>query len=281
MYNLESVIAKIESQVTGDDERHAVLTAIKARLAELREEEARLGDDSALTTLTKEKSTENSESTESALKPEPLPTERQVSANRSVSLATETGSHGAAGHEPPDNAKNFAAALDKLDPALRAVASDLYEQLHEKSKFARLTSPERDAIVELLRTHTCEGVVEIIAQPPPIGLNLRTSRPGISRFRDDYIRTAMAEQKRRRDEAAEQQRLAFDQSFQKANTSNDAFRKATETQIRKRLFQVAHDPASDYHEIRWLIKSLEMLGAQQTDPPPQLPISIAAPKLAP
>jgi hypothetical protein len=263
MFNLESTIAKIELQVTTDDDRQSFLRALKARLAERLRQEAELA---TLTNLTGKKSAESSESTESAFQPEPLRTEQQVSANRSLSLGTEPGSPTDA-PEPPDNAKNFAAALDKLDPALRAVASDLYEQLHEKSKFARLSSPERDAIVELLRVHTCERVVEIIAQPPPLGLNLRTSRPGISRFRDDYIRAAMDEQKRRRDEAAEQQRLAMEAAFNAANASDNAFRKATETQIRKRLFQVAHDPASDFHEIRWLIRSLEMLKPAQPSPP--------------
>lgn len=37
------------------------------------------------------------------------------------------------------------------------------------------------------------------------------------------------------------------------------FRNVTQSEIRKRLFRVVNDPASDYHEIRWLIKSLEML----------------------
>lgn len=263
MFNLESTIAKIESQVTTDDDRQAFLRALKARLAERQRLETELA---TLTTLTGEKSAESSESTESVLKPEPLTTEQQASANRSLSLGPESVAPTEA-HEPPENAKNFAAALDKLDPALRHVASDLYEQLHEKSKFARLTSPERDAIVELLRVHTCERVVEIIAQPPPIGLNLRTSRPGISRFRDDYIRTAMDEQKRRREEAAEQQRLAKEAAFKTVNVSDDAFRKDTETQIRKRLFDAAHDPASDFHEIRWLIKSLEMLRCNQPSSP--------------
>ena len=115
--------------------------------------------------------------------------------------------------------------------------------------------------------HTCERVVEIIAQPPPIGLNLQTSRPGISRFRDDYIRTAMDEQKRRCEEAAEQQRLAKEAAFKTVNVSDDGFRKDTETQIRKRLFDAAHDPASDFHEIRWLIKSLEMLRSSQPSSP--------------
>jgi hypothetical protein len=44
-----------------------------------------------------------------------------------------------------------------------------------------------------------------------------------------------------------------EESFKAAN--------ATQSEIRKRLFHAVNDPTSDYHEIRWLIKSLEMLRA--------------------
>jgi hypothetical protein len=270
MYNLESVIAKIESQVTGDDERLALVTALKARLTELRQAESELAGESTLTTpttLTKEKSAEPAERGERPLQPEAFPTERQVSADRARSLSTEQFAPPSDPDEPNDNAKNFAAALDKLDPALRQVAADLYEELHYKSKFARLTSAEREAIVQLLRIHSCERVVEIIAQPRPLGMNLKTSRQGVGRFREDYIQAAIQEQKRRAAEADEERRLALEESFKKANASDDDFRKATEIQIRKRLFQVAHDPSSDFHEIRWLIRSLEMLNFNHSSSP--------------
>jgi hypothetical protein len=247
MYNLDD----IESQVTDNETRQALLSVLKARLARLQDQQP----ESGLTKIPTKNSADSGESGESALQPQPLPPESEVSPGESDSPPTEPGER----DDPPENARKFAAALDKLDPALRAAAADLYELLHYKSKFARLTSTQREAIVELLRHHTCEDVAKIIAEPPPIGMSLQTSKPGVIRFRDDYMRCAMQHGKRESEQAAEQRRLAFDESFKAANASDDSFRNVTQSEIRKRLFRAAHDPASDYHEIRWLIKSLEML----------------------
>jgi hypothetical protein len=269
MYNRESILAKIESEVTDINERHALLGRLKERLAKLQQEEAEAraqaqaqGEGEAqaqgeaeLARLTNKKSGDSGGSGESALQQQPLTSESQVNRSESDSLARDSGDSS----DPPDNAKNFAAALDKLDPALRETASDLYEYLHYKSKFARLTSVQREAVVELLRHHTCEKVASILAEPPPIGMNLRTSKAGVVRFREDYMRCAMQNSKRPSQEAAAQQRLAIEESFKSANASDESFRQTTEAPLRKRLFEAVHDPASDYHEIRWLIKSLGML----------------------
>ena len=253
MYNL----GDIESQVTGNETRQTLLSALKARMAKLDQ----IQTESHLTgpaTNTTKNSPDSGESGESALQPQSLPAETEVRPSETNSPATETGETGDHNHAP-ETAKKFAAALDKLDPTLRATAADFYELLHYKSKFARLTSAQREAVVELLRHHTCEQVAEIIAQPPPIGMNLRTSKAGVIRFREDYVRCAMQQSKRESQEAAERQRLACEESFKAANASNDSFRDLTQLEIRKRLFHAVNDPTSDYHEIRWLIKSLDML----------------------
>jgi hypothetical protein len=256
MYNLESIITDIESPVTEPDDRQALLRVLKARLAQRQQTQAQ----PELTRLTYKKRGDSGESGESALQPQPLSPESQVSPGAADSPQSEFDDSS----DAPENAKNFAAALDKLDPALRDAASDFYEHLHYKSKFARLTSLQREAVVELLRHHTCEHVARILAEPPPIGMNLHTSKAGVIRFRDDYLRCALQDGKRQSQAAAEQQRLASEESFQTANASDESFCQTTQTQIRKRLFQAAHDPASDYHEIRWLIKSLELLQKQST-----------------
>jgi hypothetical protein len=251
VYNLEAAIEKIESEITDDPSRHAFLKALKARLAERQRAEAQSG----ITRLTKEKSGDSGESGESALQPQSLPTGSEVGPGETDSLACDSGDSASVS----DNARRFAAALDSLDPALRETASDLYDHLHYKSKFAQLTSVQREAIVQLLRHRTCEDVAKILAEPPPIGMNLRTSKAGVIRFREDFMHCAMQESKLKAHAAAEDQRLAADEAFQTVNASDDIFNQTTALQIRKRLFQAVQDPRADYHEIRWLIKSLEML----------------------
>ena len=49
-----------------------------------------------------------------------------------------------------------------------------------------------------------------------------------------------------------------------AMTKFQSWHSEHEAQIRKRLFHAAHDANSDYHEIRWLLKCLEMLRDQPT-----------------
>ena len=257
MFDLQATIEKIESQVTDDQSRQAFLVALKARLAERLRAEA----DSGLTRITKEKDADSGDSGESALEPQPFPAECEVIPSESAPPFSDSCDP----VETPENARLFAAALDKLDPALRGVAADLYEHLHYKSKFARLTSAQRESVVQLLRHHRCEDVAEIIAQPPPIGISLRTSKAGVIRFREDYLRCAMEEQKRRSQQIAEQQRSACEQSFKAATASDNSFRDATKSQIRKRLFRAVHDPDSDYHEIRWLLKSLDMLNEDEAN----------------
>jgi hypothetical protein len=252
MYKLDD----IESQVTDNETRHALLSVLKARLAQLLQPGAECDSDALR--LTEEKIAKLSEPAESSLQP-------QQSLGESDSLPTESDSSPAESDphpiesDPPVAGKRFADQLEQLDPRLRQIASDLYEHLHRRSNFARLSADQRDTILELLKHHSAEKLAEILAKPPPLGMNLQTSKAGLNRFRDDFMRCALRRGKVEAQRMAEQQRLITEQLFQKASASDESFRQTTQAQIRKRLFHAAHDPASDYHEIRWLLKSLEML----------------------
>ena len=252
MYNLND----IESQVTDHESRQALLSVLRARLAQLQKAGAEPDPDAV--TLTQEKIAKLTETTGSSLEPQqpaagsdPLPTGSDPAGGESGPPQTES--------DPPATAKKFAAQLEQLDPELRQIASDLYEHLHHRSSFARLTADQRDAILEMLKIHSAEKLATLLAQPPPIGMNIQTSKAGLNRFRDDFMRCAMRRSKVEAERVAEQHRIAMEQRFEKANASDESFRQTTEAQIRKRLFQAAHDPASDYHEIRWLLKCLEMV----------------------
>jgi hypothetical protein len=259
MHNLND----IESQLTDETMRHELLSVLRNRLVELQESGAE--PDLAAVEFLEEKFAKLAGPAGSSLQPErsltgsdpvaagsgPLQTGSDPVSAESVSTATET--------DPPATAKKFAAQLEQLDPELRQIAMDLYEHLHHRSNFARLTADQRDAILELMKVHPAEKLAQILAQPPPIGMNFETSKTGLNRFRDDFMRCAMRRSKLEAARVAEQQRLLLEEKFKQANASDETFRQTTEAQIRKRLFHAAHNADSDYHEIRWLLKSLEML----------------------
>jgi hypothetical protein len=272
-------LTEIESQVSDDATTQALLSVLRKRLAQLQQAAAApdptldATDVSDAISLTKEKIARLTETTGSSLEPQrtpagsdpvgagsdPLQTGSDPIAAESVSTAT-------AGTEidPPPTAKKFAAQLEQLDPELRRIALDLYEHLHHRSNFARLTADQRDAILDLMKIHPAEKLAEILAKPAPIGMNFETSKTGLNRFRDDFLRCAMRRTKVEAEHIAEQQRLLLEEKFRQASASDKTFRQTTEAQIRKRLFHAAHDANSDYHEIRWLLKCLEMIRDEPT-----------------
>jgi hypothetical protein len=108
--------------------------------------------------------------------------------------------------------------------------------------------------------------------PAPIGMNFKTSAAGLKRFRSEYLRILSDERQLQEYLRNKKEKAVLDQAFQTANNSDDSFRQNTALKIRKRLFQAVNNSQSDYHEIRWLIKSLEMLrsfaasGSSSTSP---------------
>jgi hypothetical protein len=165
--------------------------------------------------------------------------------------------------------KKFKSELKKIPVEYHEIAADLYESLHHRSKFSKLTSEERQSIYELCKNddHMLEDILEIISKPPPIGMDFQTSLAGLKRFCADYERILFDKQKLEAHQRNEQSRLIAEQSFEAANASDETFRLTAERQIRKRLFNVANDPQSNYQEIRWLLKSLEFLRKPQPETP--------------
>jgi hypothetical protein len=217
---------------------------------------------------TKNKIADLTEPTEPNVATQQHPTEPQLSRTEPGSLPTEptepkasTAGAKTLKTDLADLDKKFAAELKKIPVEYHEIAADLYENLHHRSKFSKLTSEQRQAIYELCDDddHTLEDILEIISRPPPIGIGFQTSPAGLKRFCADYKRILFDKQKLEAHQRNEQQRLAAEQSFQNANTSDENFRQSTERQIRRRLFLAADNPTSDYHEIRWLVKTLDLL----------------------
>jgi hypothetical protein len=189
---------------------------------------------------------------------EPRPTETETICPPSDPSAT-TAASGPASSSQTLSDISFYAALAKIPEKQRKLAADLYEHVHHRARFASLTSQQRAAIYELCKDHTVDDVLQLLPQAPPIGLNFHTSRAGLFRFCNDFKRILLDERKLALHEQNEEQRLATEQAFQNANASDESFRQATVRGIRKRLFTSVENPRGDHHEIRWLLKSLEML----------------------
>lgn len=210
---------------------------------------------------------------EPAIQPQQHSTEPEVSRTEPQPSRSDLGSLST---EPPvpnqnhsadsdtDLDKQFAEALKKIPEGLHQIAADLYESIHHRSKLAKLASVQRYAIYELNKTWDTESILQIISMPPPVGIGFRSSLAGLKRFLQDYRRILRDEQNVELESKTEEQRLAIEQSFETANASDESFRQAAERQIRKRLFITTADPGSDYHEIRWLLKSLELLRKAQS-----------------
>jgi hypothetical protein len=206
--------------------------------------------------------------TEPNVDPQQHPTEPQVSRTEPSSPPSEptepkdsTASPKNSKTETADMDKKFAAELKKIPVEYHEIAADLYESLHHRSKFSKLTSEQRQAIYELCEDddHTLEDILEIISRPHPIGIGFQTSPAGLKRFCADYKRILFDKQELEAHQRNEQERLVAEQLFQTANTSDENFRQITERQIRRRLFLATENPTSDYQEIRWLVKTLELL----------------------
>lgn len=272
MFNLEATIAKIESQVIDPDDRRRFLTRLKDQLAE-RRKAAAFADNNY--------TPENLETTGTDTASEQLRTGTQVGRGGTLpeheqlrtgtdagpvasdSLRGETDS-GAA--EP--NWDAIEAQLAALPEDLRDVAEHLHEKVHHRSPFARLTSDQRRAILDLFEHHSGPEMVAILAKPPPIGFNLKTSKQALSRFRRDHMRYEMNNAREMQKLADEAARKAADEAFHQANVSADAFCQATERNIRRRHFDATRNPAAHYQEIRWLITSLVVLRSQYASSDP-------------
>ena len=90
-------------------------------------------------------------------------------------------------------------------------------------------------------------------------MNLKTSKSALNRFRKEHAKyntEDSADDPRNADREALE---AEEKAFQQVNQTDETFRNATERNIKKRLFRATKNLNGDYHEIRWLIKSLEML----------------------
>src|SRR5213079_3676923 len=90
----------------------------------------------------------NSEITEPGepdIQPQQHPTEPEVSPTEPGSVPSEPTEP----DSPADLDQQFAEALKTIPEGYHQIAADLYESIHRRSKFAKLTSTQRHAIYEL------------------------------------------------------------------------------------------------------------------------------------
>jgi hypothetical protein len=79
-------------------------------------------------------------------------------------------------------------------------AADLPFRLKGRSRFDQLTTEQQDAIMALLETYKYTTVLELIAQPPPLGLSFKIGKSALFEFKARY-RQRQAE--RRKKESAD------------------------------------------------------------------------------
>ena len=262
MYNLQSVISNLESQLTEQGERSEFLGRLKDRLDRIQQEATQL--DTAETQI----KTQNPELSETDIQREHLPTGMQVGL---------TGTQlGPGGTEPPTEPlttgtqpgpsetdwDTIDTKIATLPDDLHDVANHLQEKIRHRSPFAFLTSDQRRALLALIEDHTGPEVVRIVAQPPPLGMNLKTSKQALSRFKRDHMRYEINSCHEAQRAASEKSRLADEDAFDQCIASDHAFCRTTERQIQRRLFDATRDPSARYQEIRWLISSLALLRKQ-------------------
>jgi hypothetical protein len=131
----------------------------------------------------------------------------------------------------------------------------LQSYLSGRSPLDKLTSSEQHAIIRLLKDYPAWRVVEVLAQPRPHGLALKTSKSALNAFRerfDDAKESAV--------KAANQK--AIDDLMAAANGSEDVFQTAVQRCLKSRLLTAASEPNAKLADIAALVLSLTRLRKQ-------------------
>jgi hypothetical protein len=139
---------------------------------------------------------------------------------------------------------------DSIEAAL-----DLQSHLAGRSPLDNLPPNEQQAIVRLLKDYQAWRVLEVVQQPRPIGLGIRTSKTALNLFARRF-----KDAKEEAIKAANQK--AIDDLMAAANASDDIFQTAVQRCIKSRLLTAASEPNSDLEAISALVLSLTRLRKQ-------------------
>jgi hypothetical protein len=263
MFNLEATISKIESQIPEPDDRLLFLARLKERLAAMQRAEA-----AQLENAQQKNNPEDPDLTGTNFPPQQVRIGTQLGRGGTEppiqQIATGTDAGQTEPVSPPTDSDWDAieAKLAALPEDLRDVAVHLQEKVHHRSPFARLTATQREAILAMFEDHSGPEMVRVLAEPPPLGMNLNTSKQALSRFKRDHMRYEMNSLREAQRLASEQSRQADEEAFAQSIASDRAFCETTERNIRRRLFEATRNPSAHYQEIRWLITSLAILRKQ-------------------
>jgi hypothetical protein len=148
---------------------------------------------------------------------------------------------------PPD------IEYDDVKDNLLGPAIDLQEHLSDRSPFAKLTLRQQQAILKLLEDYRTEHVVQLLLEPPPIGMDFRTSESALNRFRRKCQNPPIP-----RDIHAESKTRAS-AALQSTSADGETFEEAAERLLQVRLLKAAEDEKSTPDEIETLVSSLARL----------------------
>lgn len=120
-------------------------------------------------------------------------------------------------------------------------------------------TPQREAIWLLLKNHTSRQVTELLAQPPPVGLNLKLGNSSYNRFRERYEK-----------DLNEKNGLIniglIERGYEgDARQTEIDLHKIIQRLIASRLLKRSADPNSTAREIHTLVSSLNTLRRDQRD----------------
>jgi hypothetical protein len=142
-----------------------------------------------------------------------------------------------------------------LDNESLEAALDLREHLAGRSPLDKLEPRIQQILLRLMEDHKPEHVAEAIAEPPPIGFGIQTSKASLYRFRERY--TQAKEQSRKAQHAK-----AIQDLLAKAGNSEEAFQAAVQSVLKARLLTTTTEPNAPLDTIDALITTLNKLRKQ-------------------
>jgi hypothetical protein len=141
------------------------------------------------------------------------------------------------------------------DPDLAAIEEEIIERTQSKSPLDMLPITQQELLYDLLSRYTYRKVKDVIALPPPRGLNITPSLGALFDFKRRYAKRSQLQKKK------EVGLLALE-LLNEPPVADDGYAQASERLLRLRLLETINNPASKTSEIRDLFQTLVRLRAQ-------------------
>jgi hypothetical protein len=146
-----------------------------------------------------------------------------------------------------------ASLEDYFDEEEIQALADFQNYLSGRSPLDKLTARQQEAIVSMFEDYTAKTIALILAEPPPRGLNLKTSEASVVRFSHRYT---AAKQKAARAEKNKAAQALLD----KSENPHETFQNSVERALKLRILSATDDTGLD--SIDALVTTLTRLRKQ-------------------